>query len=261
MGDRIDFMGLPLDALTMAETVDRVDQLIEADRAEPAQHVVLNAAKVVAAREDRELRAAIEGCDLVGADGMSIVWAARLLGLAVPERVAGIDLMTELMSYAATRGRSVYLLGAHEETVQEVARRLREHHPTLRIAGARNGYWSPEEESSVVAAVADTDADLLFVAMPSPKKEIFVTRHRHKLGVRFVMGVGGSFDVVAGRTRRAPTWMQRAGLEWLYRLLQEPGRMFRRYLVGNTRFAKLVISEVIRSGRPRSRSHRSEGRL
>jgi N-acetylglucosaminyldiphosphoundecaprenol N-acetyl-beta-D-mannosaminyltransferase len=207
--------------------------------------VVLNAAKVVQAREDDELRHAIEGCELVGADGMSIVWAARLLGMSVPERVAGIDLMTELMRYAADRGRSVFLLGAHEETVPEVARRLRERHPTLHIAGVRNGYWSADEEGAVVSAVADANADLLFIAMPSPKKEIFVARHRTRLNVRFVMGVGGSFDVIAGKTRRAPSWMQRAGLEWLFRLGQEPTRMLRRYAVGNSKFAFLVTKRLL----------------
>jgi N-acetylglucosaminyldiphosphoundecaprenol N-acetyl-beta-D-mannosaminyltransferase len=259
MAKRVDFMGLPLDAITLPETIDQIDRLIDSRPDGPIQHVVLNAAKVVQALEDDELRYAIEGCELVGADGMSIVWAARLLGMSVPERVAGIDLMTELMRYAADHGRSVFLLGAHEETVQEVARRLRERHPTLHIAGVRNGYWSEHEEVSVVAEVADADADLLFVAMPSPKKELFVARHRTTLNVRFVMGVGGSFDVLAGRTRRAPSWMQRAGFEWLFRLLQEPGRMFRRYLIGNAKFVKLVAEELGRTrGSSRTRQPRSK---
>jgi N-acetylglucosaminyldiphosphoundecaprenol N-acetyl-beta-D-mannosaminyltransferase len=243
MSERIEFMGLPLDPLTMSETVDRVDEFVRSCKERPTQHVVLNAAKVVQAQSDVDLREAIKACDLVSADGMSIVWAARLLGMALPERVAGIDLMQELMRFSADTGRSIYLLGAHEETVREVQRRLEKLHPELRIAGARNGYWSEEEEDSVVAAVAAADADLLFVAMPSPKKELFVARHRSTLGVSFVMGVGGSFDVVAGKTSRAPSWMQRAGLEWLFRLLQEPRRLLHRYAVGNAMFAIMVIRE------------------
>lgn len=235
---RTRLLNLPLDPLTMEQTVSAVESLILAGGVH--QHVVLNASKVVQAQTDDELRRAIESCDLVSADGMSVVWAGRILGIPVPERVAGIDLMERLLGRAAARGWPVYLLGARQSVVEQVARIEAARHPGLLIAGYRDGYWSAEQEDDVVAAVAATRPALLFVAMPSPRKEQFLARHRDVLEVPFVMGVGGSFDVVAGITSRAPEWMQRAGLEWLYRLKEEPRRMLRRYLLGNTRFIVLL---------------------
>jgi N-acetylglucosaminyldiphosphoundecaprenol N-acetyl-beta-D-mannosaminyltransferase len=239
--NRVRLLGLPLDLLDMPETLATVERLVDSGQA--TQHVVLNASKVVQAQEDEELRRAIEACEVVNADGMSIVWAGRILGVAVPERVAGIDLMDQLLALAARRGWTVYFLGARQQVLEQtVATELRRH-PGLDIVGFRNGYWTSDEEDEVVRQVAGAKPTLLFVAMPSPKKEQFLARHRGALHVPFVMGVGGSFDVVAGLTRRAPSWMQRSGLEWAYRLRQEPRRMAKRYLVGNTRFIVLVFRE------------------
>lgn len=237
---RVEVMGLPVDSLTAGETVQRILEHVQSGSG-CLQHVVLNAAKVVEAHSNPELRAAIEGCDLVNADGMSVVWASRFLGNPLPERVAGVDLMERLVAAAAQVGSSIYLLGARPEIVEEVARRLQALHPSLRIAGKQHGYWQPEEEQRVVDDIASSDAHMLFVAMPSPRKEQFLAAHKEAMAVPFVMGVGGTFDVIAGHTRRAPGWMQRAGLEWGYRLIQEPRRMFGRYLKGNTRFVSLML--------------------
>jgi N-acetylglucosaminyldiphosphoundecaprenol N-acetyl-beta-D-mannosaminyltransferase len=241
---RVSLFDLPVDALTLDETVDRIEQLIE--RGTPSQHVVLNAAKVVQASTSPDLADIVRGCEIVNADGMSVVWASRLLGRALPERVAGIDLMDAVLARAAARGHRVYFLGARAEVVRTVVEIESERHPGLCVAGARDGYWSPEEEAEVVADVAGARPHVLLVAMSSPRKEEFLSRHLHAMGVPFAMGVGGSFDVVAGLTSRAPRWMQRAGLEWLHRLGQEPGRMWKRYLVGNARFTVLVARELIR---------------
>jgi N-acetylglucosaminyldiphosphoundecaprenol N-acetyl-beta-D-mannosaminyltransferase len=210
------------------------------------QHVVLNAAKVVQVQKDEQLRTIISGCSLVNADGQSVVWAARVLGISVPERVTGIDLMERLLDRAQDLGWSVYFLGARDQVVDRVVEIQRQHRPRLTIAGWRNGYWAADEETAVVAEVAATTPTLLLVAMPTPAKELFLARHLDALGVSFAMGVGGAFDVVAGVTRRAPAWMQRTGLEWFYRLAQEPRRMFKRYLVGNTRFILLTLRELVR---------------
>lgn len=248
---RREFLGLPIDALTMEETIARIESMV--DEGGVHQHVVLNAAKVVAAQTNAELGSAIRECDLVNADGMAIVWAARSLGVPIPERVTGVDLFERLLASAAQRGWRPYFLGAAPSVVDEVARRARARYPSLQVAGHRHGYWTPEEEDSVVDAVVRADPDLLFVALPSPKKERFLNVHKHRMSVPFVMGVGGSFDVMAGVTHRAPKWMQTAGLEWLYRLLQEPRRMLIRYAVGNTRFLWLVtrtkLTNVL-NGRP-----------
>ena len=228
-----------VDALDATGTLDRVFELV--DRPTPSQHVVLNAAKVVQMASDPQLRAIVRSCELVNADGASIVWAGRALGRPVPERVAGIDLFTAIVERAATTGHSVYFLGATDEVLDEMSSRFRWRFPTLHVAGSRNGYWA--DDAAVVAEVRRTRPDFLFLAIPSPRKEYWLHEHLADLGVPFVMGVGGSFDVVAGKVRRAPVWVQRAGGEWLYRLCQEPRRMWKRYLVGNTKFVALTVRE------------------
>jgi N-acetylglucosaminyldiphosphoundecaprenol N-acetyl-beta-D-mannosaminyltransferase len=155
--------------------------------------------------------------------------------------VAGVDLFERLVATAAHDGHSVYFLGAHRETVAEVVRVFRERHPDLVVAGSRDGYWRDDDD--VVADVRDARPDYLFLAVPSPRKEFWLGEYLGSLGVPFVMGVGGSFDVVAGLTERAPVRVQRLGLEWAWRFAQEPRRMWRRYLVGNVAFIRLTARE------------------
>lgn len=235
--------------LTMSETLDALEGLIEMPGV--SQHVVVNAAKVVAARNDAELRGVIADGDIINADGMSIVWASRLLGTPLPERVTGIDVMFELLHRAEDRGWGVFLLGARDEVITTVKDRIRAAHPSLNVAGHRHGYWTPEDEATVVSQVRASGADILFVALPSPAKELFVGRHRDALGVRLVVGVGGSFDIIAGETERAPEWMQSAGLEWAYRFSQEPRRMWRRYLIGNAKYIYLISRQWLAAKRRR----------
>lgn len=236
---RADVFGVPLDLLTMDETVARCVELIEESR--PVQHVVINAGKVVMMRDVPGLRDVIAGCDVVNADGQSIVWAGRVLGVPVPERVAGIDLMHRLLAEAESRAWPVYFLGARQEVLEACVGRVRDMHPHLEIAGMRNGYFDADD--AVAAEIAACGARVLFVGISSPRKEWFLAEQLKSMGSVFAMGVGGSFDVIAGLTARAPRWMQRVGLEWLYRLLQEPRRMWKRYLVGNSRFLLLTYSE------------------
>lgn len=231
-------LGCAVDNLSMAETLDRVGELIASGR--PHQHVVINADKVVKAARDPELARIIERCDLVNADGMPVVWASRLLGQPLKERVTGVDLFFELLARAEQRGWRVYFLGAREAVVAEVVRRAQQRHPGLQVAGWRDGYWNAAGEGIVVDEIAATRADILFVAIPSPRKEEFLARHQARMRVPFAMGVGGTFDVAAGHVRRAPVWMQRSGLEWFYRFLQEPRRMFRRYFVDDIGFFWLL---------------------
>lgn len=233
---RIRLFGVPVDALTLEETVEQAFQIVA--NGKPAQHVVLNAAKVVAMEHDAELKAVIGSCELVNADGTSIVWATKLLGVPLPQRVTGIDLFQAIIERAAHSGHRVYFLGATDEVVSEVVRRLRHEHPTLQIAGANNGFW--DDDANIIEEVRAARADFLFLGIPSPRKEFWLARNIDALGVPFVMGVGGTFDVVAGKTRRAPVLWQRFGCEWLYRLLQEPRRMWKRYLFGNAAFVQLL---------------------
>jgi len=240
---KIELFGVEMHVATMAETVAWLDTRIS--RRQFTQHVVVNVAKVVNMQRDRLLRDSVKSCDIVNIDGMGVVWAARLLGHEVPERVAGVDLFKELVDLASKRKYPVFLLGAREEIVSKVAGLLRNSHPELEIAGYNHGYFWDDEEA-VVDTIRRSGARLLFVAVTSPKKENFINRWKDYLGVDFVMGVGGTFDVVAGKVKRAPVWMQKAGLEWFYRVIQEPRRMWKRYLVTNCLFASMLLREKLR---------------
>jgi N-acetylglucosaminyldiphosphoundecaprenol N-acetyl-beta-D-mannosaminyltransferase len=233
-------LGTPVHNLTMQETLALIEATI--DRKEHIHHTVVNAGKIVAMHENPELRESVINADLINADGQAVVWASRILGKPLKERVAGIDLMENLVALAHRNGYKVFFLGAKEEIVKKVVEQYSQKYNASLIAGYRNGYFSKEEEAGIARQIADSGAQILFVAITSPKKENFLYQNREVLQpVNFIMGVGGSFDVVAGFVKRAPHWMQTTGLEWLYRVYQEPGRMFKRYLVGNTKFIKLLL--------------------
>jgi N-acetylglucosaminyldiphosphoundecaprenol N-acetyl-beta-D-mannosaminyltransferase len=239
---RVELFSCPMDLGTMDETVESITSRLEQGKF--TQHVVVNVAKLVHMQKDAELAASVRACDIINVDGMGVVWGARLLGVPVPERVAGVDLFERLLETAARRGLPVFLLGATDAVVSRAANVVSQRHPELRIAGYHHGYFWDDEEG-MVEIIRDSGARLLFVAITSPKKENFIDRWKGCLGVDFVMGVGGTFDVVAGSVRRAPRWMQRWGLEWAFRVAQEPRRMWKRYLVTNTRFALMLIKRSL----------------
>src|SRR5581483_6148018 len=197
--------------------------------------------KVVRLQNDSTLRRAIERCALSTADGMAVVWASRLLGHPLPERVAGIDLMEGVLDLARRRGYRVYLLGARPHVVARAAETIRARHAGIEIAGWHHGYFEPDEDEAIVAEIDAAKPEIVLVALETPAKELFLERACMRVSIPFAMGVGGAFDILAGERRRAPRWMQTAGLEWLYRLRQDPRRMARRYVVGNTRFIWLVV--------------------
>ncbi len=251
--DRIEMMGCTIDNLSMAETLQRIEVFVASGL--PHQHVVVNVDKLVKAQRDPGLRQIINRCALVNVDGMPVVWASRWLGKPLKERVTGVDLFDALMGHAAERGWRVYLLGATEEVVQAVRSSYQQRLPGLVFAGARNGYWRPDEEAALVQQIALSRTDLLFVAIPSPRKEQFLGAHQARMHVPFAMGVGGSFDVMAGKVKRAPLWMQRAGLEWFFRFLQEPRRMFRRYFIEDMAFFGLLLREWHATRAAKGRPH------
>ncbi|WP_409268071.1 WecB/TagA/CpsF family glycosyltransferase [Massilia sp. BHUDP2] len=243
--DRITLMGCQVDNLTMEETLGKVEGFIQSGL--PHQHVVVNVDKLVKASRDPELRQIINDCALVNVDGMPVVWASRLLGKPLKERVAGVDLFEALMRRAGEKGWRVFLLGAREEVVSKVAETYTRKYPRLVLAGYRNGYWKGEEEERAVAEqVRLSNADLLFVAISSPKKEQFLGKYQAHMRIPFAMGVGGTFDVAIGKVKRAPLWMQKSGLEWFYRFLQEPRRMFRRYFIEDMAFIGLFCKEALK---------------
>jgi N-acetylglucosaminyldiphosphoundecaprenol N-acetyl-beta-D-mannosaminyltransferase len=240
--DTAEVLGCRIDRLDMEATVRRCQELIDAG--EPTQHVAINAAKLVMLSDDARLREIVAACGVVNADGQAVVWASKLLGDPLPTRVAGIDLMHRLLDLAEDKGYRVFILGARQEVLERALEKLRELHPRLEIAGARHGYFRDAESAEVCAEIRARRAHILFVAMSSPRKEYWLAEHGPALGVPFLMGVGGSIDVLAGVTRRAPGWMQQADLEWLYRFLQEPRRLAKRYATTNARFLHLLVSEL-----------------
>ncbi|KDC49485.1 WecB/TagA/CpsF family glycosyltransferase [Pseudoalteromonas fuliginea] len=240
---RINLLGCPIDITSMDETVSVIKELLR--EGVFTQHVVVNVAKLVNMRADKALKESVEGCDIINIDGMGVVLGARLCGYDVPERVAGVDLFHNLLNMSAIEEFPVFLLGATDDIVSKTVQKVKEQNPDLIIAGYHHGYFWDDEEA-IVEKIKQSGAKLLFVAITSPKKENFINKWQDKLGVSFVMGVGGTFDVVAGKVKRAPLWMQRYGLEWLYRVIQEPRRMWKRYLVTNCKFAWLLFKEKLK---------------
>jgi N-acetylglucosaminyldiphosphoundecaprenol N-acetyl-beta-D-mannosaminyltransferase len=245
----VQVLDCPVDWLTMD---DALGWCLDTCRGDGPARIVLtvNASHLVDMQGNADLREACLAADLVTADGMSIVWASRLLGQPLPERVAGVDLLTHLLRLGEQQGLRFFFLGAKPEVLTRFLSVCRRRHPKLEVAGWRDGYFTAEDHAAVVQDIAASRPDILFVAMPSPFKDIWCEQYRDKLGARLIIGVGGSFDVLAGVVPRAPSWMQRVGLEWGWRLLREPRRLWRRYLFGNSRFTSLIMRDWLRGRRP-----------
>lgn len=241
---RISIAGCPLDVITVAQTLALVERIV-AERT-PWRHGFVNAAKVVSVQSDPQLLETIATCDLINADGAAVVWASRILGTPLPERVNGTNLMMDLVRLAHEKGFRLYLLGAHPEVVERVVTMFRADYPGLEIAGWHHGYFGLDDEKEIAGQIRVAKPDILFAGMGTPQKEYWLRRNVPVIEVPFSMGVGGSFDVVAGLVKRAPNWAQNAGLEWLWRLVQEPKRLWRRYLLGNPYFVWLVARELVR---------------
>lgn len=241
---KINFFGVRMDALTMKETLDVCEKFIQSGK--PHQHVVVNVAKLVDMQKNKELHDDVTGADLINVDGMGVVWGARLFGNKIPERVAGIDLFANLLTLSERKGYRVYFLGATDEVLKQMVKNIKKNHPKLIIAGYRNGYYDEKEQKSIADNIKKSKAQLLFVGMSSPRKERFIKGQLKNTGVSFAMGVGGSFDIFAGKVKRAPRWVQKAGFEWFYRLVQEPRRLFKRYLYTNSKFALLLVKHAFK---------------
>lgn len=239
----VKLFGLDVAAMNMEETVTFIDEKIKNNIT--MQHVVINASKTVLMQKDKKLKEIIKNCKLINADGQSIVWASKILKNPLPERVAGIDLMFELIRLAEEKKYGVYFFGATSDVVEKTVNIFKEKHPKLIVSGYRNGYFTEKEEEDIIKDMKKSQAKILLVAFSSPNKEYWLDKNIDNLNIPFCMGVGGSFDVVAGKTIRAPKWMQKSGLEWFYRFMQEPRRMWKRYLIGNSKFIYYTFREKI----------------
>jgi N-acetylglucosaminyldiphosphoundecaprenol N-acetyl-beta-D-mannosaminyltransferase len=221
--ERFAVLDVPVDPLTMAEALARIEAFI----AEGTPHHVFtaDASGIMRAQEDPELQAIVQQADLVTPDGAGVMLATELQGMRLPERVSGCDLVERLAQLSAENGYRLYLFGAAEGVADAAAAALVERHPGVQIAGTRHGFFTEDDEVKIVQAINRAKPDILFVALGIPKQEKFIRKHFELLRAPVMIGVGGSFDVISGQLSRAPRWMQKSGLEWLYRLLQEPKRL------------------------------------
>lgn len=249
LGD-MSILGVRVHVVDKEAALDCIEDFIRSGQ--PHMVVTADSSAVVLAQDDEELRRIINSADLVTPDSIGILWAARRFGTPLPERVSGVDIVEFLCEKAACSGYRIYLLGAAPGVADVAADRLRERFPGLHIAGTHHGYLTPEESESVAVRVKEANPDILFVAMGIPLQEKWIRRHLEQIGVPVAMGVGGTFDVLAGRTRRAPKWMQQCGLEWLYRLARNPRKI--RKCATLPVFAYLTL----RAGRGPSIDERSE---
>jgi N-acetylglucosaminyldiphosphoundecaprenol N-acetyl-beta-D-mannosaminyltransferase len=231
---RVGLGCISVDNVDLAAATERMAAFMDSGR--PHQVVTVNLDFISIASRDDTFRATINDADLAVADGMPLVWLSRLQGQSLAERVAGVELVIETCRLAAEQGASVFLLGAAEGVAEAAAQRLTKMLPGLRIAGCYSppiGQLSPEEDDRIVRMIRDAAPDLLFVALGAPRQDLWIRQHQPELRVPVAMGVGCVFDVLAGAVRRAPPWMQRMGLEWAFRLGQEPHRLWRRYLLND----------------------------
>lgn len=240
--EKIDLLGFRMDNLSMKETVDFVDATIINKKSITLTDI--NAGKIIQINEDHQLKKWVLESDIIQVDGQAVIWASKVLGKPLKERVAGIDLVENLIELAHVKNYKVFFFGAQEEVVQKTVDKFVSKYSKNILAGYRNGYFKIDEAPQIATEIANSGANLLFVAITSPIQEQFLIENEEILkSVNFKMGVGGSFDVFSGKTKRAPQWMQNSGLEWFYRFLQEPKRMWKRYLVGNSKFVFLVLRE------------------
>ena len=238
---RINILGINIDVLTVKETIELVEQYVI--NKEPLHLMGVNADKINECQDNPKLKEIVNKCGVINADGASVVIASKYLGTPLPERVAGIDLMQDLVSLSNQKGYSIYLLGAKQEVVEKMADVLESKYFHLKIAGIHNGYFSRNEWVDISFELKRISPDFVFVGITSPLKEYLIEYLQNEGCKSVFMGVGGSFDVISGNIPRAPKWMQKANLEWLFRVMQEPKRLFKRYFIGNGRFINAVVKE------------------
>lgn len=243
---RIEILDTKIDVLNVEETIALVEQYVI--QKEPLHLMGVNADKINEVNENEKMKEIINKCGVINADGASVVLASKYLKKALPERVAGIDLMQDLVKLCANKGYSIYLLGAKEEVVNKTRDVLLEKYPTLIVKGVRNGYFKDDEWETITSEVKKSNPDFVFVGITSPKKEYLIEFMQNRNIKSVFMGVGGSFDVISGNIPRAPKWMQKCNLEWLFRVMQEPKRLFKRYFIGNGKFIKAIIKEKYKKG-------------
>ena len=222
MTERVNILGVNVDAVTMAQAVERVINLI--GEKNPAIVATANAEMLLRATHDAELKNILNAASLVVPDGAGTVWAARHLGKVMPERVAGFDLVQELMKIAPARDIKFFLFGSSPGIADKAKLKAETLYPGIKIVGTRNGYFKSDDEPEIISQIKSSGADILLAALGVPKQEKWLAKYKDELKIPVSIGVGGTFDVMAGVVKRAPLWMQKARLEWLFRAMLQPSR-------------------------------------
>ena len=222
MSERVEILGVKVDAVTMAQAVERVQELISARK--PSIVATANAEMLMRATHDAELHQILNAAELVVPDGAGTVWAAHHLGYEMPERVAGYDLVQELLKLAPKKSQRIFFFGSAPGIAEKAKAKAETLYPGIEIAGTRNGFFTSADEPEIIAQIRNSRADILLAALGVPKQEKWLAAHKSELNVPVSIGVGGTLDVMAGAVRRAPKWMQRAKLEWLFRAMLQPSR-------------------------------------
>lgn len=242
---RITILNTTIDVLNTKETIELVEKYVKTKT--PLHLMGVNADKINEVNDNELMKKIVNSCGIINADGASVVLASKYLGTPLPERVAGIDLMQDLVKVCEEKNYSIYLLGAKQEVVEKTAEVLKNRYKNLRILGIHNGYFKEDYWKTISKELKKKKPDFVFVGISSPMKEYLIEFLQNDGNKSVFMGVGGSFDVISGNIPRAPKWMQKANLEWLFRVIQEPRRLFKRYFVGNRKFIKAVKREKIKN--------------
>ncbi|MGQ9778131.1 MAG: WecB/TagA/CpsF family glycosyltransferase [Thermodesulfobacteriota bacterium] len=230
----------------MDQLVDIIDSFVRQPKNIAHTIVLLNPHLLLEAIKNPEYKEYIKRADIVTADGIGILLAGWLLGRRFPERVTGTDLMPRLGDLCAKKGYSLYLLGGEPGIAEKAKQSFEKKYPAIKIVGTHHGYFGPEEEQTIVMEINSKGTDILVVCMGAYKQEMFIQRHLRQLNVSVCFGNGAAFDFMTGKLKRAPVFMQRHGIEWLFRLIIEPRRLWRRYLIGNAVFLWLIIKALIK---------------
>lgn len=244
--ERITILNTVIDVITIGETIDLVEKYVVSKT--PLHLMGVNADKINEVNNNELMKTIVNKCGIINADGASVVLASKYLNKKLPERVAGIDLMQDLVKLCSEKKYSIYLLGAKQNVVEKTAEILKERHGTLEIKGIHDGYFKENDWPEISRELKKLNPDFVFVGITSPIKEYLIEFLQNDGNNCVFMGVGGSFDVISGNIPRAPKWMQKCNLEWLFRVIQEPKRLFKRYFIGNVRFIKAVIKEKHKKG-------------
>lgn len=241
---RITILNIVVDVLDFQQTIDLVEKYV--DTKTPLHLMGVNADKIIEANKNERMKQIINSCGVINADGASVIIASRFLKRPLPERVAGIDLMQNLIKLSVKKEYSIYLLGGKQEIVERTAKVLKKQYPMLKLAGIHNGYFEESDWPLISDELKKLKVDFVFVGITSPLKEYLIEYLQEDGNESVFMGVGGSFDVISGELLRAPIWMQKANMEWFFRMIQEPKRLFKRYLIGNIIFIKKILMEKIK---------------